>query len=84
MKTDKESIEKAKALLSELAKLENALDVLNNYDATAYMYFYTQHNNNKQFSSNDAKIPMPASMKKEAISHINQRVTEIKQELEKI
>ena len=84
MKTDRESVKKAKTLLSELAELENALDVLNNYDAKAYMYFFTQHNNNKQFCSNDAKIPMPASMKKEAISHITQRVAEIKQELEKI
>lgn len=83
MKTDDISIKNARELMQELFKLQDTLDILNNYDAESYMYFITIHNNNKP-QSKDVKIPMPASIKKDAVAYINQRVDEIKQRLQQI
>lgn len=83
MKTDNKSMQYARELMQELFKLQDTLDILNNYDAKSYMYFITIHNNNKP-RAKDVKIPMPASIKKDAVAYINQRIDEIKQELQKI
>lgn len=46
MNIEKKNLDKARELLAELKTLEEADDVLGNYDASAYAVFRTGYNNN--------------------------------------
>ncbi len=84
MKTDEKTRKALKGLLEELENLEDALDIMSkdNYDAKVYSYFFTGYNHNEK-SSKSVKILMSASLKKAAIFEVENRIAEIKEELEK-
>ena len=83
MKVDSKNLKRARELLSELQNLENALNVTNNYDWELSAQFYTFHNEN---TKTPLKINVPLSkkgdLKDQILEHINQRILEIKKELE--
>ena len=83
MKVDFKTIQRARELLAELKNLEDALHVTTNYDWKLSTEFYTFHNDNTK-SPLKISVPLPKSggLKDTIIEHINQRIFEIKKELE--
>lgn len=79
----KETFIKARNLYEELENLENALDVLGNYDAKAYFCFTTFHNNNLK-RRKEVKIPMQDEKIQETKQQIIQRIKQIKEEIEEL
>ena len=84
MKVDETSIKKTRELLKDLSKCENALDVLTNYDAKVYLYFYTGHNHNRKDGKSVNLLIDDTSLKEQAITYVNQKVAKIKWELEEL
>lgn len=85
MKVDETSIKKTQELLKDLSKCENALDVLKNYDAKVYLYFYTTgHNHNRKDGKSVNLLIDDTSLKEQAITYVNQKVAKIKRELEEL
>lgn len=84
MKVDETSLKKTRELLDDLSKCEDALDVLTNYDAKVYLYFYTGHNNNKKSGKSVNLLIDDTSLKEQAIKYVNQTITNIKLQLEEL
>ncbi len=80
MKTDVVSLTKARKLLDELNQLEEARDVLGNYDAKSYALFTSVYNSNSKVPK-EVRIPLPADVRKSSIDYINERIAEIKKQL---
>ena len=83
MDVSSNNLEKARKLLSELSKLEDALDVLKNYDAQIYAEFWTAHNNNRK-GLKTVQITLPESICSSIKEHISDRIFKIKEELKKL
>ena len=83
MKTDKKTKETVRQLLDELADLEAAMDIKDNYDAEIYVLFTTSHNHNKE-SGKSVKLKMAKALKEIAISEVKERIAEINKNLEKL
>ena len=84
MKVDEKSIKRTRKLLTDLSKCEGALDVLTNYDAKVYLYFYSGHNNNMKDGKSVNILIDDSSLKEQAITYVNQKIAKIKQELEEL
>ena len=80
MKTDVVSLTKARKLLDELNHLEEARDVLGNYDVKRYALFTSVHNSNRGVPK-EVSIPMPADARKTCFDYIHERIAEIKKQL---
>ena len=83
MDTSEKNIRKARRLLDELYSLEEALEVLGNYDVEVYGCFRTCHNNNRNYSK-EVKVRVPSEIKNEMKSFIENRIVQIKAELEEL
>ena len=83
MNIEKENLDKARKLLAELKTLEEAKDVLGNYDARAYAVFITWHNNNTK-TLKEVRVPMPPDVRKAMTEYMTHRIYEIKKELESL
>lgn len=83
MNIEKENLDKARKLLSELKTLEEAEDVLDNYDARAYAVFRTWHNNNTK-TLKDVRVSMPPDLLEAMNKYMTHRICEIKKELESL
>ena len=64
MNVKQENLDRARALLSELAKYEDVKDVLGNYDAKAFATFRTYHNNNLKTTKEVSFLMPPEAMKR--------------------
>lgn len=82
MKTNDENLKRVRSLLRELGELEDAFDVLGNYDAKAYYCFSTGHNNNTKITKK-VFITMSPEVLKQVKEELTSRIEEIKKELEK-
>ncbi len=83
MQTNDKTLKEARKLLQELDELEDAIDVLGNYDAKAYYLFSTGHNNNTKVTKR-VSIPMSAEVLQEVKEEIKLRITEIKKKIEEL
>lgn len=83
MNIEKKNLDKVRELLEELKKLEDANDILGNYDARVYAVFSTLHNNNLKVLK-EVRIPMSGDIRKTMIEYISNRIYEIKKELESL
>ena len=83
MNIEKKNLDKARELLKELETLEEAYDVLGNYDARAYAVFKTSYNNNAK-TLKEVRFPMPLDIRNSMIAYISHRIYEIKKELESL
>ena len=87
MKTDEASLKKAWKHLDDLSMYNEALDVLSvdNYDASIKICCSTGFNHNNKEHPKEVKIPIDGLLtKKEVMDHIEQRIAEIKSEMEKL
>ena len=80
MKIEKENLKRARDLLNELEKLEQALNIMGNYDATISAQFKSIYNNNKE-SALTVVVPISEYSKKFILDDINLRIEQIKKEL---
>lgn len=83
MKVDEKSLETARKLLSELSNLEDAFDVLSNYDVTVSARFFTGHNNNTK-NSKIVNVPLSKDLIQPIVANMKNRIFEIKKELENL
>ena len=81
MKVEKKFLDRARALLEELDKLEEAKDVLTNYDSKVQVLYSTYYNHNLK-ELKQVKIKMPPEIIGNMNEYIDNRIFEIKKELE--
>lgn len=80
MQTDVVSLTKARKLMDELDQLEEARNVLGNYDVKSYVLFSSVYNSNTKVPK-EVRIPLPADARKTCIDYIHKRIAEIKKQL---
>ena len=83
MKTNDENLKKVRSLLRELDELEDAFDVLKNYDAKACYCFSTGHNNNTKITKT-VFVTMSPEILKQVKEELTLRIENIKKELKKV
>lgn len=83
MNIEKENLDKARELLKELEALEGVKDVCSNYDASAHVTFWTLHNSNRK-EVKQVQIPLPLYMYKSMHEYVENRIYEVKKELESL
>lgn len=81
MKVEKKFLDRARELLEELDKLEEAKDVLTNYDSKVQVLYSTFHNHNLK-ELKQVIIKMPPEVVRTMSEYIENRIFEIKKELE--
>lgn len=81
MKVEKKTLDRARELLKELNDLEEAKDVMQNYDSKVYAFYRTFYNHNEK-QLKEVKIKMPPEVVRVMSEYIENRIFEIKKELE--
>ncbi len=83
MNIEKENLTRVKELIEELEKLEKAINITKNYDASITASFSSFHNFNTK-TPIGISVPISNDIKDAIINNIHLRIKEIKKELEKV
>ena len=81
MKVEKKTLDRARELLKELNDLEEAKDVMQNYDSKVQVLYSTFYNHNIK-ELKEVKIKIPPEVVRVMSEYIENRIFEIKKELE--
>lgn len=81
MKVEKKFLDRARELLEELNNLEKAKDILQNYDSKVCVQYSTFYNHNRK-ELKEVKIKMPPEIIGSMNEYMENRIFEIKKELE--
>ena len=83
MNIENHNLQRVRTLLAELEKLEFALTILTNYDATVSAKFMSHYNCGSKVPV-DVVIPVPNEIKNSITNYVITRISDIKKELEKM
>lgn len=83
MNISQANIKRVRELLKEMEKLEEAMEVMKNYDSKVFAVFWTAHNDNKK-TTREVMIPVSKETSKKIIEEVKDRIFAIQKELEQL
>ena len=83
MKVSNENIEKARKLLTELETLEEAMEVMRNYDAKIFALFWSAYNDNTK-QTREVRVQLSRELREQIMDEVQDKIFAIKKELEQL